>query len=105
MKRLVPIIIVLLAIPCLGQNDSGGILVDKFVQFPCDEFKARIDNIYNQINANPGSHGYFVINGSKEFLTEKLDVELLFESAVETRRYDRTRTTIVRGHEAGRFEV
>ena len=64
-----------------------------------------MDGFFYQISANPASKGYFVISGSKEFLTRKLSLELLFESAVLQRRYDRGRVSIVRGHESGPFAI
>ena len=105
MTRLSPLIVLLLVIASFGQNEAKTILVDEFGQVSCDEFLARIDNFYHQINANPGSKGYFVIAGSKALLEKKLSYELLFESAVQQRLFDRTLTSIIRGYEHGPLEI
>lgn len=80
-------------------------LVDEFGQISCDDFLARIDGLYTQINANPGSKGYFVISGSKEVLTGKLGFELLFETAVRQQGHDSTVASIIRGNESGPLDV
>ncbi len=100
-----PIIVLFLAVSGFAQEKPKAVLVDEFGQISCDDFLSRIDNFYNQINNYPSSKGYFEITGSKEFLTRKLYIELLFESAVLQRGQDRSRTTIIRGKEAGPFEV
>lgn len=105
MKKLVPIFVLLFAMTSFGQNDTKAILVDEIDKVLCDDFLARIDNFYIQINNEPASAAYFVITGSNKFLTYKLYTELLFESAFAWRRFDRTRVKIVRGIETGPFQV
>jgi hypothetical protein len=88
-----------------SQSESKAILIDEFGPITCDDFLARIDYFYNELNRHPGSMGYFVISGGTNLLRGKLSIELQFESAVRQRGHDATRSKIVRGSEAGRFNV
>jgi hypothetical protein len=101
MKVIGLITFLLFTVPGFAQNDTKLLLVDEFEQVTCDDFLARIDYFYSRLNNSPASNGYFVITGSNEFLRRKLSIELLFESAVEFRKFERARTEIIRGQETG----
>jgi hypothetical protein len=105
MKHFWLAIILLFASSFFAQERPNVVLIDEFGRQHCDEFLARIDNLFLQMNSDPTSRGYFVITGEHKFLSQKLGMELMFESAVVGRAFDRNRVTIVRGEETGDLQV
>ena len=93
------------AFSAFAQENPNAVLIDEFPRQHCDEFLARIDNFYLQLNSNPTSRGYFVITGEHKFLSQKLGTELMLESAVVGRKFDRNRVTVIRGNEKGDLQI
>lgn len=107
MKYLLPLILLLTTVVAAQDTRAAGDVfpIDEFGDQYCDEFKARIDNFYIQLNLNPTNRGYFVVSGSKETLANRLYLELLLASAIADRAFDPARVTVVHGEEAGPLKV
>lgn len=105
MRIFAPIIILLFVISCFAQEKPTATLVDEFAHSPCDEFRARVDNFYIQLNKAPSSRGYFVVAGGNAFLDEKLGYELLMDGTIAQRQYDPGRVTKIRSTENGMIRV
>ena len=88
-----------------AQQSSKAELIDEFENFNCEEFKARMDNFYIHLNDNSSAKGYLVISGNKTQTTRKLAAELLLESAVVARAYDRSRIQVIKGPESGPVNI
>ncbi len=104
-NKFIAVALLSLSISLTAQEQPNTVLVDEFGRQQCDEFLARIDNFFMQLNATPSARGYFVIAGENKFLRQKLDIELMFESAIIGRSWNRNRVTLIRGGETGKFQV
>jgi hypothetical protein len=105
MKILLLVMILCISSLTFAQQGSKAELIDEFKDFNCEIFLARMDNFYIRLNNDPSSTGYLVISGNKTQTTRKLTVELLLESAVVARKYDRSRIEIVKGPESGLIKI
>jgi hypothetical protein len=107
MKRIIPILIFLLAVQTAAQaqEDPKAILVDEIEKVYCDEFLARIDNFFIQLNRYPEAKGYFVLSGANEFLERKLGYEMMFDGAISWRSFDASRVTKIRSTETGNVHL
>lgn len=69
-------------------------MVEEFGKLPADEVKARLDNFYNRLNADPTARGYVIIYGTPaQIKAEKAKIN----SGIKFRKYDATRLTFVDG--------
>lgn len=105
MKSLLLLIILCTPSLVFSQQSSKAELIDEFEHFNCEDFKARVDNFYIHLNDNSSAKGYLVISGDKTQMKRKLVAELLLESAVVARVYDRSRVQIVKGPESGKVNI
>ncbi|MEQ1923587.1 MAG: hypothetical protein ABL952_13860 [Pyrinomonadaceae bacterium] len=62
MKKLFPIIIVLMAAVVFGQKTPKASPVDEFGKVTCEELSARTDSFHNRILGSPGFQGLVVIH-------------------------------------------
>ena len=64
------------------------VLVDEFDKPHCDEFLARVDNFFLQLNAEPTATGYFILSGPENKRLEMLEMDMLFDGAIAQRAYE-----------------
>lgn len=105
MKKLIPIIVLFLTVSVFAQKRRQAEMIDEFGDFNCEMFKARIDNFYVHLFNQPLSRGYIVISGDNTSTKRRLAAELLLESAIVARRYDRSRVEIIQGPDRGGINV
>ncbi len=72
--------------------------VDRFGAVPNDEVKARVDNFYTTLNADPNVTGTIIIYGTEREMTRR---EKQIRDAIRFRKYDESRVTIIRGGDRG----
>lgn len=80
-------------------------MVDEFDHYQCEEFLARIDNFYIQLNNNRSATGYFVVSGGDEIIRAKTSCEMMLDGAVAARAYDPVRVTKIRSTNNGKLRV
>jgi hypothetical protein len=73
-------------------------VVDEFGKATDDDVKARVDNFYTQLNANPNSQG-FIINYGTPAEIKKRRAQIV--KAINFRKYDPSRVTFVDGPDNG----
>ena len=88
-----------------AQERPQAVLVDERKDIGCEQLLATVDNFYIQLNNNVDAKGYVVLSGSNDDLLRKIDIELLFDGAVQQRRFDATRVTKIRGKEIGPLNI
>lgn len=82
-------------------SETGGIAprqeaikIDEFGRLPNDDIRGRLDNFFNELNANPGNQGYIILYGTEREMTAR---ERLITNHINFRSFPRDRITIVRG--------
>lgn len=90
---------------CLAQETPKAILFDEFDGRSCDDFSARIDNFYLELNNNLTSQGYVIFYGNNDELEKKLRYEMMFDGTVKFRKYDKTPIIKIRNEETGNAKV
>lgn len=88
-----------------GQEKPKAILVDEFGNISCDDFLARIDGLFNELQNEPNSQGYVVIYGKKDYLRRKIAYELWTNGAIKFRNFDSSRIIKVRGAETENIKI
>ncbi len=94
-------ILIVFVISLYGQRSSDLVPLDVASNINCEEYLARIDNLFISLHNSPNSRGYIVISGDKEGMRRKLEYELWFQGAVNFRRFDSTLVRVIRGEETG----
>ena len=69
-------------------------LFDQFGKLPDDEVKARIQNLYVELGANPNSQGYIINYGTNKEVAAR---EKQIQKAINFLKLDGSRVTVVRG--------
>jgi hypothetical protein len=72
--------------------------VDEFGKATNDDVKARVDNFYTQLNANPNSQGYIINYGTPAQIKAR---RTQITKAIAFRKYDPSRVTFVDGPDTG----
>jgi hypothetical protein len=72
--------------------------VDTFGPAKDDDVKARVDNFYTQLNANPNSQGYIINYGTPAEIKRR---RAQIVKAINFRKYDPSRVTFVDGPDKG----
>lgn len=67
---------------------------DEFTKLPDDEVKARIQNLYVELGANPNSQGYIINYGTDKEIAAR---ERQITKAINFLKLDPSRVTVVRG--------
>lgn len=83
-------------------SETGGVinpkpesrLIDEFGKLPDDEVKARIDALYVALGNEPNAQGYIINYGTDREIAAR---ERQIQKAINFRKYDASRVTIVRG--------
>lgn len=70
------------------------IKIDEFGKLPDDEVKARVDALYIALGNNPNAQGYIINYGTDKEITAR---ERQIRKAIDFRKYDASRVTMVRG--------
>lgn len=100
--RICILLLFLFAIPLVnGQDERNPMLADEFGPIQCDDMLARIDNLSNELNADPKVTGLVVLEGAHRDVLRKLNLEMRFTSAALQRRLDSSRVKVLRGSEEG----
>jgi len=73
-------------------------LVDTLGPAKDDDVKARVDNFYTQLNANPNSQGYIINYGTPADIKKR---RAQITKAINFRKYDPSRVTFVDGPDKG----
>ena len=84
-------LLVLMAGSASAQTGSNAVLVDEFGTVNCEDFLARSDNFFNQLNAQPNAIGQMAIFGGEQALGDKLRYENWFRGAMHNRNFDPAR--------------
>lgn len=71
-------------------------VLDEFGKLPTNEVKARIQNLYVELENNLNSQGYIINYGTDEEITNR---EKQIQKAIRFLKYDANRVTLVRGGE------
>ena len=72
--------------------------VGEFGRLSADEIRARLDEFFARIQANPNAQGYIINYGTDREITQR---ERLITSHITLRRFDPARITMVRGGNTG----
>lgn len=72
----------------------GSTLIDEFGKLSNDDVKARIDALYIQLGNNPNAQGYIINYGTDREVAAR---EKQIRDAINFRKYDPSRVTMVRG--------
>lgn len=105
-----PILLILLILQaslliCPAQNAARAVKTDEFGKANCEEFWARFDGFVNELQNNPDSTGYVLINGEKYSLRTVLGYEKLTNGILKLRNFDRSRLVIIRGAESDAVNI
>lgn len=73
-------------------------IIDEFNVLSNDDVKARIDNLYIELNNNPSARGYIINYGTDREIARR---ERQINEAIRFKRYDASRITMVRGGDQG----
>ncbi|HEV8160027.1 MAG TPA: hypothetical protein VGP58_13410 [Pyrinomonadaceae bacterium] len=90
---------------CYGQENPQAIKVDEFGKANCEDFWARFDNFFNDLQNDPTSMGYIIIYGEKNSLRANLGYEKLTNGIVRFRNLDSSRLVIIRGEEKDAIHI
>jgi hypothetical protein len=82
---------------CFGQEKAEAVLIDEFSSMPCDEFLARIDQFFTDLNNNPSSMGYFVIYPEKISARKAIPYVNWINAQLALRKFDESRYIIIQG--------
>ena len=106
-QKILLILICLFAVSQISfaQDKPRAVLVDEFDNISCDDFLARADNLFIELQNEPNSQGYVVIYGKNESLPKKIAYELWTNGAIKFRNFDGNRITKVRGAETKNIKV
>jgi hypothetical protein len=106
MKKIIPVLILIGAcLQAISAQAPKAEIVDQFSRLNCDDFLARIDNLFVRIKSLPNSMGYAVIYRKKDSLFDGLYPEGFLLDTISHWKLDRTRLTIVRGEERDETEI
>ncbi len=90
---------------CYGQENPQAMKVDEFGKANCEDFWARFDNFFNDLQNDPTSMGYIIIYGEKNSLRANLGYEKLTNGIVRFRNLDSSRLVIIRGEEKDAIHI
>jgi hypothetical protein len=101
LQKILLIIICLFAVShfCFGQEVPKAVKIDEFGEANCEDFWARFDNFFNELQNDPTSTGNLIIYGKKNSLSKNLGYEKLANGIVRFRNLDPSRLVIIRGEE------
>lgn len=102
---LVWLVAVIGVLSLAGQERPVAMQVDEFGRISCDDYLARIDNFYVQLNNNPTVQGLMIVSGDPKYFRNKIDYELNFEGAIRGRKFDPDRVTIARGKKSDELKI
>jgi len=88
-----------------GQEKPQAIQIDEFGNISCDDFLARTDNFFLELQNHPTSQGYVLIYGNKDDLRKKIVYELWTNGAIKFRNFDSERVIQVRGAETENIKI
>lgn len=74
-------------------DDVKPVAIDEFGKLPNDDIRGRLDNFFNDLNANPNNQGYIILYGTEREMTTR---ERLITNHINFRSFPRDRITIVR---------
>ncbi len=96
MKKLIPVIVLFLAVSVFAQEKPNAVLVDEFERLPCNDFKGRLDNFYNGFSAEPNSKGYIVLFAETGAMRTNVFYEGMIKGYFTRRKLDLDRLMFVR---------
>ncbi|CAN5470115.1 hypothetical protein BH10ACI3_BH10ACI3_11650 [soil metagenome] len=73
-------------------------ITDEFGNAPNDDVKARVDNFYIQLNANPSAKGYIINYGTPAQIKSR---KAQIDKAITFRKYDKSRVNYIDGPDSG----
>ncbi len=101
LQKILLITICLFAVShfCFGQEVPKAVKIDEFGEANCEDFWARFDNFFNELQNDPTSTGNLIIYGKKNSLSKSLLYEKLTNGILRFRNLDPSRLVIIRGRE------
>ncbi|HEX8287713.1 MAG TPA: hypothetical protein VF556_06960 [Pyrinomonadaceae bacterium] len=81
----------------IGQEKNQAILLDEFGDVGCEEFWARIDALFAEINKDSQSKGYILIYGKENNLLKYLGYESMAYGIINFRNFNKGQIKVVRG--------
>jgi hypothetical protein len=84
---------------CFGQEKSQTLLVDRFGNSACGEIMGRTDVLLYELVKDPKSEGFVIISPEKNSIKEALRFERIINASIYSRRFDKSRITIIRNKE------
>ncbi len=79
-------------------DEIKAINVDEFGPLANDDVKARVQNLYIELNNNPSAQGYIINYGSAKDIAKR---EKVINDAIRFLKLDASRVTLVRGSDQG----
>lgn len=90
---------------CFGQEKPKAELIDEFGKISCEEYWARLDNLFTLLHSKPTLTGYIILYGEKNSLYTNLRYERITDGIVRFGNRERSRLVIIRGAEKENIHV
>lgn len=109
MKILLSSLLLLFAFQfSFGQEKPKAKLIDEFETTPCDDFLARMDNLFNETNADPNSSAYVLIYSNPNNIDNNKNISMFrgwIFGHVEARNFDNERISVVKTETNDSFKM
>lgn len=88
-----------------AQVETQSLLMDQFGKISCEDFKARIQNLYTHLASNPNARAYIVISGNSTDAYKNLSYEKWLFGEIKALNLDDSLITEIRGSEVGPIKI
>lgn len=109
MKILLNLFLLILAFQVSsGQEKPKAKIIDEFGKIHCDDFLARMDNLFNDANAEPSSSAYVLIHSNPNNIDNNKNIEMFrgwIFGHVEARNFDNERISVVKTETDNSFKM
>lgn len=90
---------------CFAQEKTEAVLIDEFGSIYCDDFLARVDNFFVELQNEPNSLGYAVISGKNDEILKKVRFEMWLNGAIRFRNFDVNTIKTIRSEDTENFKI
>jgi len=90
---------------CFSQEKPKAVLIDEFGKVSCEEYWARLDNLFNLLHSEPTLTGYIILYGEKNSSLTNLRYERITDGIVRFGNRERSRLVIIRGAEKENIHI
>lgn len=90
---------------CVAQENSEAVLIEEFNSIYCDDFLARVDYFFIELQSDPQSIGYAVIAGKVDEIFKKVRFEMWLDGAIRFRNFDADKIKTIRSEDTESFRI